>query len=636
MCSCISRSILIPVFNQPAFDSQNFMRIWKGLFYSMWMSDKPLPQERLAEHIASLVHSFGRPEISIQYFGAFLKTMSIEWFGIDQWRIDKFMMLVRRSVRQMFVLLHKHQWNEELIALLNEEITQTVMKSSGSIGFFMHFTELYVDEVAKVSGGELPVSSVTALIKPFATYIAKPRDPKLSKHAIKHVFTGLLFQSELGREYQEKFEAWKELGFPGTSIDELEKFEEEVEEEEADDEEDGDDEVEDEEEDDVDEEEEGGDDDTEEQNGVKHLDPRAGRVDVVMPVLPFDAQEIISVLEEEKYKKYTNVKTRQLISRVVNHYSTYASGKFPLGIQTIKRKADDISLPKIEDKVNEIVNFERKLYAQNEPLKQLSKRNRKKYLAGKDVPQKKAAATGKHTHSDGGGCCDHDHGTPPKKRRSITPAEKQKINQWQEEDIEVDVPVPQSAPSGSAKKRKSKDGSNKMESPQRENGHPSPAKVKTHSNKSSPAFSVVDPWDLPLEEGEVEFSTPSRKQKLAEINDQAAQNFADKTFEKRVVNPVALAAMRGKLSKTPSSTTPSSVSTASAGAPTVSSGEKRVKIMLKMNRSQETSEYLQQLRNSPNTPYDANRKPTKGLLKPNLMPSPINPYYKKKLGLNFD
>lgn len=27
-----------------AFTEDDFMRIWKGLFYSMWMSDKPLIQ----------------------------------------------------------------------------------------------------------------------------------------------------------------------------------------------------------------------------------------------------------------------------------------------------------------------------------------------------------------------------------------------------------------------------------------------------------------------------------------------------------------------------------------------------------------------------------------------------------------
>lgn len=76
-----------------AFDDQDFLRIWKGLFYCMWMADKPLPQEKLADELGTLVHSFPDPAVAIQFFGMFLRTMSMEWYGIDQWRIDKFMMV---------------------------------------------------------------------------------------------------------------------------------------------------------------------------------------------------------------------------------------------------------------------------------------------------------------------------------------------------------------------------------------------------------------------------------------------------------------------------------------------------------------------------------------------------------------
>jgi ribosomal RNA-processing protein 1 len=59
----------------------------------MWMSDKPLVQEELSEELGSLVHCFPDIKISIQFFQQFLETMCLEWFGIDQWRIDKFMMV---------------------------------------------------------------------------------------------------------------------------------------------------------------------------------------------------------------------------------------------------------------------------------------------------------------------------------------------------------------------------------------------------------------------------------------------------------------------------------------------------------------------------------------------------------------
>lgn len=76
-----------------AFDDQDFLRIWKGLFYCMWMADKPLPQEKLADELGTLVHCFPDPAVAIQFFGMFLRTMSLEWYGIDQWRIDKFMVV---------------------------------------------------------------------------------------------------------------------------------------------------------------------------------------------------------------------------------------------------------------------------------------------------------------------------------------------------------------------------------------------------------------------------------------------------------------------------------------------------------------------------------------------------------------
>lgn len=68
---------------------------------------------------------------------------------------------------------------------------------------------------------------------------------------------------------------------------------------------------------------------------------------------------------------------------------------------------------------------------------------------------------------------------------------------------------------------------------------------------------------------------------------------------------------------------------------TPTNAEKKVKLMLHLNRSQEESEYIQQLISTPKIPYDSAKKPGKGLLKPNLVPSPINPYYKQKIGLEF-
>lgn len=113
-------------------------------------------------------------------------------------------------------------------------------------------------------------------------------------------------------------------------------------------------------------------------------------------------------------------------------YSTFASGKFPLGIQSIKQKAEKIDLPKIDDKVNEMNEFERKLYKNNKELKSVNKKKRKRML--RDIEEGRDIKSYLPTSPPA-----------PKKRRplhpALTPTERAKVNDWQEDDIEA-IPTP--------------------------------------------------------------------------------------------------------------------------------------------------------------------------------------------------
>lgn len=324
----------------------------------------------------------------------------------------------------------------------------------------------------------------------------------------------------------------------------------------------------------------------------------------------------------------------------------YASGKFPLGIQSVKLKSDKIDLPKIDDKVNEMVEFERKLYKNNSELKRANKKQRKRMI--KELQQGRDISSSMRRTDD--------LAAPAKKKRRslpMTPSEKAKVNKWQEDDIEVPSPLqPKSADESTvvaAKKRKSIDAvavteklvtKEKKSKIEKQQQHQDDDQRK--SPKSKKVFAINDEWSTPLADGEIEYTIPSRKLKLAQLNAAAADIGADaspnttpmssplstpKCKGSLVLNPVA-AAIRGKQMA-------SAMAAAILQTPPTST-EKRVTIKLNMNRSQDTSEYVRQLRSSPNVPYDSNKKPTKSLLKPNLMPSPINPYYKKKIGLNFD
>lgn len=82
------------------FTKADFMSLWKGLFYCMWMSDKMLIQEELAESLSKLVHCLNAKDTIVLYTSCALQTLATEWFGIDQYRLDKFSMVL-----SLFVLV---------------------------------------------------------------------------------------------------------------------------------------------------------------------------------------------------------------------------------------------------------------------------------------------------------------------------------------------------------------------------------------------------------------------------------------------------------------------------------------------------------------------------------------------------
>ncbi|KAI0914996.1 nucleolar protein,Nop52-domain-containing protein [Ustulina deusta] len=71
------------------------LKLWKGLYYSLWMCDRPIPQQNLCAELAGLIDVL--PDAAVApWLAAFWEIMGREWTGIDVLRLEKFMLLVRR------------------------------------------------------------------------------------------------------------------------------------------------------------------------------------------------------------------------------------------------------------------------------------------------------------------------------------------------------------------------------------------------------------------------------------------------------------------------------------------------------------------------------------------------------------
>ncbi|XP_041343820.1 ribosomal RNA processing protein 1 homolog B [Pyrgilauda ruficollis] len=191
------------------FSLEELLKIWKGLFYCMWMQDKPLLQEELAANISQLIHVFQNTETRHLFIQTFWQTMNREWNGIDNLRLDKYYMLMRLILRQSFEVLKRNEWDEGLVEPLLQLLMKEIMDpdSNSPTGIKFHFIDIYLDELAKVGAKELTADQNLKFIEPFCKIAAKSKDRRVLHAVATGVFEMIVDQSPFAIE-----DLMKELG----------------------------------------------------------------------------------------------------------------------------------------------------------------------------------------------------------------------------------------------------------------------------------------------------------------------------------------------------------------------------------------------------------------------------------------
>lgn len=544
----------------------------------------------------------------------------------------------------MFFALKNSEWDEELLKLFAGAFANTVFQTNKCPkGLIMHICDFYVEEMAKVTDGELTEDRVYLLLEPFVLYYTKLNDQVLLQQVEKSIFNQLLFQSELGQAYQEKFDVWKQANFPTSSIDDIEvKYRVRGNKSMNDDDlSDG----------------------QEEDEEERALDPRAGRVDVVLAEIKFDALKLAETMENFRYKAFATSKSRKGLARMAGKFRKFLDDVFPLGISTVPHPNDDNdSEVDLDLKAMELAEFEKKLAIgdadsdgsevdedlDNRKHGKLKRKTKDLATKTKDKKQKLSKLHNERFFKEATEDFSQENSQQEEEEdeTETTPApvemkikkKKKKEGEESTDDKPRKIKI---------KKRKSLPADIKMTSEEtstkslNESTVEKPKKaIKLHKDSSPSAsgssqpFKVTDDeWSEPLKDGEVEFFMPSRKQKLKALQQAEAEGEKDESpGPNLVLNPFAKHTGTIKKQKE----TKTSPATPRIQLPLVAasgSSGKRVIIALNRNKAQSPHEYIKQVKDSPNVPYDSNRKPSKSLLKPNAIPSPINPFYQKKIGL---
>ncbi|KAI5952916.1 hypothetical protein KGF54_003783 [Candida jiufengensis] len=151
-------------------------KLWKGLYYSMWFCDRSKAQERLAENLGLLYSTTLKSNKSfILFTKAFNLIIIKEWPSIDQWRIDKYYLLIRRILRHNFKYLKQQNWDSNLVEKWVNMMKETILSGDSRIPVALpyHLCDIYLDELELIIFEEMEEEE---LDKNASDYLEKYQD----------------------------------------------------------------------------------------------------------------------------------------------------------------------------------------------------------------------------------------------------------------------------------------------------------------------------------------------------------------------------------------------------------------------------------------------------------------------------
>lgn len=152
--------------SQSSMEHMEMLKVWKALYYCMWLSDKAPIQAELAQSMCELTSAFATTQLSLLYIRMFFRIMLREWQYLDQYRVNKFYTLIRLMYRKALEIAHNAGWTSDLaeaiLAIVDEEI---LTKKPNGIRF--HLADIFLTELYTATNGSISTKDFMVVMKPF-------------------------------------------------------------------------------------------------------------------------------------------------------------------------------------------------------------------------------------------------------------------------------------------------------------------------------------------------------------------------------------------------------------------------------------------------------------------------------------
>ena len=133
--------------NAESLSSSQLDKLWKGIFYCIWMADKRPIIAATVQEVVNLSDIVGWP-----FLEALFSCLIREWMGIDHHRIDKYYQLINAAIEKCVIKLttsnEKKSFKKALVVFMNI-LSERVWIASrkGGLGVALHVLDNYIEKI---------------------------------------------------------------------------------------------------------------------------------------------------------------------------------------------------------------------------------------------------------------------------------------------------------------------------------------------------------------------------------------------------------------------------------------------------------------------------------------------------------
>eukprot|EP01122_Echinamoeba_exundans_P011087 TRINITY_DN4290_c0_g1_i1.p1 TRINITY_DN4290_c0_g1~~TRINITY_DN4290_c0_g1_i1.p1 ORF type:complete len:596 (+),score=159.79 TRINITY_DN4290_c0_g1_i1:59-1789(+) len=179
----------------------DLMKLWKALYYCIWMQDRPVIQHELAQRLARMIHLISEDR-AVLFLRAFWQTMLREWNGIDKHRLDKFYALMRYFLNETFALVKSNHWSKDLTQTVMQVLQEFPLNPSPTVakaGVQFHVLDIVIEELEKIEPHfitKLSHDVLAAIFEPVFHLMAHADEKSALKRISTTVIESLIFALE--------------------------------------------------------------------------------------------------------------------------------------------------------------------------------------------------------------------------------------------------------------------------------------------------------------------------------------------------------------------------------------------------------------------------------------------------------